>query len=113
MPELVADKLLVEAAIAGDVAAVEHLLLVYYTPLKQHDDQKLPERARRHFESEDILQLVFSQVFRGITHFQPRGDGSFFAWLRTIADNRLVDALRKIDHGGAQRLSLTNLGDTS
>jgi RNA polymerase sigma factor (sigma-70 family) len=52
-------------------------------------------------------------VFRDIGRFQPRGDGSFFAWLRTIADHRLIDALRKLDRGGAHQLSAARFGSSS
>jgi RNA polymerase sigma-70 factor (ECF subfamily) len=113
MSELVAEKALVDAAIAGDVSAVERLLWDYYSPLQRHVEPKIPRHAHRHFGVEDILQLVFSQAFHDIGRFEPRGDGSFFAWLRTIADHRLIDTLRKIDRGDAKQLSLAHFGNTS
>jgi RNA polymerase sigma-70 factor (ECF subfamily) len=111
MSELAGEDDLIEAAVVGNTAAVEHLLWAYYSQLLQHVEQTIPDRARRHFTSEDILQLVFAQAFRDVRRFQPRGDGSFFAWLRTIADHRLIDAVRKLDHGGAQQLSVAQFGD--
>jgi len=113
MSDLVAENALVNAAVAGEALAVEQLLLACYLPLQQHVEHKIPDRARRHFAAEDILQLVFTEAFRDIGRFQPRGDGSFFAWLRGIADHRLIDALRKIDRGDANRLSLGHFGNAS
>ena len=111
MSEVVAEKALLETAVTGDTAAIEQLLLSHYSPLQQYVERKIPDRARRHFTAEDILQLVFSQVFRDIIRFESRGDGSFFAWLRTIADHRLIDALRKIDRGGVHHLSVAQFRD--
>jgi RNA polymerase sigma factor (sigma-70 family) len=45
---------------------------------------------------EDILQDAFSQAFRDITQFNTTADGSFYAWLKAIADHRLADALKRI-----------------
>ena len=113
MAELDAESALVEAAIAGDASAVEQLLWVCYSPLERHIARKIPDHARRHFGAEDILQMAFSQVFRDIGRFEPRGDGSFLAWVRMIADHRLVDTLRKIDRGGATQLSPVKDADAS
>ena len=111
MSELVVEHSVLVAAVGGDASAIEQLLLACYSPLQQHIEHKIPVRARRHFGAEDILQLVFSQAFRDIARFEPRGDGSFFAWLRTIADHRLIDELRKFDRGN--ECSPSNFGNNS
>lgn len=96
---------LINAAVAGDSAAIEELLWSHYSALENYIAPKVPKRADRHFDVEDILQIVFTEVYRNIARFEPRGDGSFFAYLRTIADHRLIDAIRKVDRPGAKQIS--------
>ncbi len=110
MSEFAPESVQVESAIAGDSAALEHLLWSHYGTLERHIAPKISAAARKHFGVEDILQTVFSQAFRDIRKFEPRGDGAFFAWLRTIADHRLIDELRKLDRGGAHQVSNTAFG---
>src|SRR4051812_7142702 len=113
MSQDLSEKPLIESAIAGDVVALQQLLMHHYAALEQHIVARLPARARKHVGADDLLQIVFSQVFRDIQQFVPRSENSFFAWLRTIADNRLIDAIRKIDKGGAHQLSGANFEESS
>lgn len=106
MPEADAEERLVEQAVSGHAPALEQLLWQYYGALEQHIAHKIPSNARKHFGPEDILQTAFTHAFRDIRQFTPRGQGAFYAWLRTIADHRLIDALRKLNHGGMQQLSI-------
>ena len=43
---------------------------------------------------DDILQQAFSDAFRDIARFEERGPGSFYAWLSTIAEHRLQNAIK-------------------
>ncbi|MEX2307360.1 MAG: hypothetical protein WD738_07195 [Pirellulales bacterium] len=88
MTELIAKNNLIHIAVAGDVRAIERLLLAYYSPLPHHIEQEIPDRVRRHFDSEDILQHGFLQVFRDIACFEPRGEG------RCLADKKLLTTAR-------------------
>ena len=78
-----AEQSLLSAAVAGDQAAVQQLLLSYYAPLERHVEPRIPPHARRHFSVDDIVQQVFSQVFRDVQRFEPRGEGV----LRLASDN--------------------------
>lgn len=84
----------IESAIAGDQAALERVLLDHYEPLAQYVAAALPAAIRSVIGTDDIIQEVYSQVFRDIGNFRSREDASFLAWLKTIADNRIRDALR-------------------
>lgn len=105
MSGAIPESTLIEAAVTGDAKAIEQLLLAHYSRLEAHVVAKLPDRARRHFTVEDILQTVFADVFRDVACFTFRGGDSFFAWLRAIADHRLIDALRRIDRFDTNRIS--------
>lgn len=101
-----------EAAIAGSQPAIEQLLLAYYSLLEEYIEKSISGRANRHFSAEDILQVVFSQVFKDIARFEPCRDGAFFGWLKAIADHRIIDAFRKLDRGGGKQISIAQYGDS-
>jgi len=117
MSEPVADDSLIGAAIAGDTAALEQLLLTHFPALERHIEPQMPPDDRRHFSAEDILQDVFVQAFRDIRQCNCRNDVSFFAWLKAIADHRLADAIKRIGRkkrgGDRHQLSRENLAATS
>jgi RNA polymerase sigma-70 factor (ECF subfamily) len=86
---------LVVQAVAGDRLALERLLLLHATRLERHLVPRIPNLLRGVIDENDILQQTFLQAYRDIGSFQPRGQGSFFAWLRSIAENRLFDCIRE------------------
>jgi len=88
---------LVAAAIAGQQAALERLLLAHYDHVARYISARLPARLQATQAVEDILQNTFCQAFRDIAQFQPRGDATFGGWLQTIADHRLHDAIKHHD----------------
>ncbi len=96
MSQSVAEKELVAAAIAGDSAALEQLLFENFSTLERYVEPKIPADVRQHVGAEDLLQDVMTQAFRDIRHFQYRADGGFVAWLKTIADHRTTDTLKRI-----------------
>lgn len=75
-------------------------MLDSYEPLQAHVARHMAPAIQSVVGVDDILQQVFAQVFRDIAKFESRDEGSFFAWLKTIADNRLRDAIR---HQGRQK----------
>ena len=113
MSEDVSEKALIVAAVRGDAVSLQQLLMQHFPALEQHIAQRIPARARKHIGAEDLLQIVFSQAFRDIDRFVDRGEGSFLAWLRKIADNRIIYALRRIDKGGKHQLSGAHFENSS
>ena len=92
-------------AAAGSRPAVERLLLDHYTPLVQHLRPLIPVSAQSVLSVEDILQETFSQAFQDIRTFTPATDKSFGTWLKAIAENRLLDAIKALKRkkrGGGQ-----------
>jgi RNA polymerase sigma-70 factor (ECF subfamily) len=108
---------LIEAAVRGDAGALEQLLLTHFSVLQRHIAPKIPAAARRHLAVEDVLQDTFAQVFRDISQFDSRANGSFLGWLKTIAEHRLADTLKRIrrkKRGGNQhQLSVADVAKTS
>lgn len=95
MSETASEQTLVRQAIAGERLALERLLMMHARRLSQHLEPKIPDMLRGVVDVEDILQQTFLQVFRDIRTFEPAGQGSFYAWLRGIAENRLFDCIRQ------------------
>lgn len=103
------DRTLLNSAVAGDAIAFEHLLLEHFSALRRHIEPQIPRTARRHLAAEDVLQEAFAQAFRDIGRVHATTSGEFFAWLKSIADHRLIDLLRMLRRSkrGGQRLQLS------
>jgi RNA polymerase sigma-70 factor (ECF subfamily) len=95
MNETASEHDLVRRAIAGERLSLERLLLLHARRLSRHLQPAIPSVLRGVVDVDDILQQTFLQVFRDIRTFEPAKQESFYAWLRAIADNRLVDCVRE------------------
>ncbi len=79
----------VARAKAGDPEALEQIFRAFETPV-----YNLARRICRTVEdAEDTLQETFFEVARSIRKF--RGDGSLWAWVRTIASSKALMRLRR------------------
>lgn len=111
MPILESEDKLLPHAIAGDQQALEQLLVACFDELTRYLERKVPSDLGRVVQADDILQQTYCQAFRDIGRFQARAPGAFYHWLRSIADNRLLDAVRTERRqkrgGGWKRLSAT------
>ena len=61
-------------------------VLIHY---KLHPDRHQPE------DVEEILQETFYYAFRNLSQFQYLSPGSFLNWLSRIADNVVIDSVRR------------------
>jgi RNA polymerase sigma-70 factor, ECF subfamily len=85
----------VQQAIAGDKGALTLLLMRHNVRLTEFIEKSFPGYVRSHLSVDDVRQISWEQAFQAIGGFEPRGEGSFFAWMRTIADHRVKDAVRQ------------------
>jgi RNA polymerase sigma-70 factor, ECF subfamily len=114
------DDLLREAK-SGEPLALKRLLLAHGGALRTRVAKGVPPRFRSILAPEDILQETFAEAFRTIGAFEPQGKDAFYRWLSTIADHRLLDAIRALKaarRGGGHapaanvaRSSIANLVD--
>lgn len=80
---------LVARARAGDLGALERLYRVYERPV-----YSLARRLTRASEdAEDVLQETFVEVYRSLGAW--RGEGSLWAWIRTIAASKALMRYRR------------------
>jgi RNA polymerase sigma-70 factor (ECF subfamily) len=96
--DALAEAALLTKAIAGDVSALESLLISRHEQLLRYIERSLPANLQSRVSAEDLLQLTYLQVFKSIQSFEPKGPGAFFAWLKTIASRKLIDATRSNKH---------------
>ena len=86
---------LLHQAAEGDRAAMSQVLLLHYDSLQQHIARRLSGDLEHLVAAADILHQAMVQAAQGIHRFEPRHEGAFLAWLKTIADNLIRDAQRK------------------
>jgi RNA polymerase sigma-70 factor (ECF subfamily) len=92
--EIVEQRELVGRAVAGDAEALERLLLAHCDAVAEHVRPKLVGPMQSLLSVEDILQETFFRAFQQIARFEPKTDQSFLAWLKTIAECRIIDAIK-------------------
>lgn len=88
-------------AIAGDQVALSVLLTELEPLLRRRLEGRTPMDLRSVLDADDLLQDVYSDVFRAITRFRPQDDGAFDRWLATVALRRLRAEIRR--HRAAKR----------
>jgi RNA polymerase sigma-70 factor (ECF subfamily) len=93
----------VAKAVAGDVVALEKLLVTYHDRLRTHINLLIPDDVRASVSADDVLQQTYLSAFRNIHRFEERGAGAFQGWLKVISERKLMDACRS-----RQRENLSN-----
>jgi len=96
MTETQSNKELIARAVAGDEDALVELLLAHHDRLAQHISQKLPVAMQAVIDADDVLQQTYIDAFVAIGRLELRSEKAFFRWLATIADHRLVDAVKSL-----------------
>jgi RNA polymerase sigma-70 factor (ECF subfamily) len=86
---------LIAKAQSGDQQALQRLLFDVYPELEQHLNNRLTGKVRELLSVDDVVQETFTRVFEQIESFQPKGQHSFVAWTKTIANNFITDMARR------------------
>ncbi|MCG3125389.1 MAG: ECF RNA polymerase sigma factor SigD [Phycisphaerae bacterium] len=115
MSDVTPDAELIGRAVAGDTVAVQQLLLRHHARLAGMMAAQIPVDLRAAIGAEDVCQEAYIVVVRELPSFTPRGPESFFAWLATIAERKLVDTIRMLraEKRGGGRVMLTAADRTS
>jgi RNA polymerase sigma-70 factor (ECF subfamily) len=93
-------ELLREAA-SGNDQAVRSLLGLYQGPLLRMVQLRLDRRLRGRVDPDDIIQESYVEAVRRLPDYVEHPPMSFYLWLRFLAGQKLVDALRH--HLGVQK----------
>jgi len=87
-------ELLTEAK-AGKTAAMDALLVASFDPLRAAVAQQMGAAlAKAQLEPEDIIQETYAACWASLTNANFDGFQPFLAWLRQIAENKLIDIQR-------------------
>ncbi len=78
----------------GDAAAREQLLARYWPALRRWARGRLPAMARGIGDTEDLVQVTLLKALDKMSGFEPRGPGSFMAYVRKSLLNRRNDWIR-------------------
>lgn len=90
------DQNILPDAIAGDRAALQRLLQQVGPAVHREISRKIEQRYAGQIDADDVMQVTYLEAFLRIGSFVPNSAGSFAAWLRRIAENNLVDAIRRV-----------------
>ena len=80
----------------GDRTAMGRLLMLHDARLRRHIGRRLTADVRAALSEDDVLQETYIEAYRHIRDFRPQGEDAFYRWLATIADRKLIDAVRRL-----------------
>ncbi len=86
---------LLHQAVAGDRAALSQVLLLHYDSLQRHIGRRISGDLKHLVSADDILHQTMVRAAQAIDKFEPRHEGAFLGWLKTIAGNLIRDAQKK------------------
>ena len=81
---------------AGDEDALTELLQRTGPQVRAVISTLIDARWQNVLDADDVMQVTYLEAFLRITRFEPRGDGSFQAWLLQIARNNVRDAVEEL-----------------
>lgn len=84
----------------GDERARDTLLQRYQPRMRRWAHGRLPNGARGAYETHDLVQEALLQVVNNLHRFNPRHEGAFQGYVRTILSNRIRDLARQATRRG-------------
>ena len=88
---------LLDQAVSGNRDALATLLEQYGPRIRQGLTCQIPPRWQAVLSADDVMQQSYVDAFMDISGFDPRGEGSFIKWLRTLTKRNLLDAIRMLE----------------
>jgi RNA polymerase sigma-70 factor, ECF subfamily len=85
---------------ARDTLLQDTLLQRYYPRLRRWAHGRLSDGARGAYETHDLVQEALLQVVNNLHKFNPRHEGAFQGYVRTILFNRIRDLGRQATRRG-------------
>jgi RNA polymerase sigma-70 factor (subfamily 1) len=111
-----AEERILDRAQAGDTDALVGLLEKHGRAVRQAIAGRIPRRWRSMLSEDDVMQQTYVDAMLGIGRFVYQGEGSFRAWLASLAKCNLLDAVKALEaekRGGGRRRVTEGLGDES
>jgi len=79
----------------GDASARDMLMARFIHPLRRWAHGRLPRGASTLMDTDDLVQIALIRSLQHIEAFDPRKNGAFLAYLRTILMNLVRDEARR------------------
>jgi RNA polymerase sigma-70 factor (ECF subfamily) len=92
---------LVQRANAGDHDALNALCARYLPRLQRWAHGRVPPAARGALQTHDLVQDTLMRVIERLPSFEPRHEGAFQGYVRTVLWNRIRDIARQSQRKGA------------
>jgi RNA polymerase sigma-70 factor (ECF subfamily) len=86
---------LLQRARGGDGAALNSLFDNFRVPLEKYLHAQLPPFVRSFQDTQDAVQEVLIRTFQSLDHYQHKGVGSLWGYMRTIARNYVAESWRE------------------
>ena len=86
---------LLELTRQGDSVARDRLAQRYLPILMRWARGRLPAWARDLSDTDDLVQVTLMKALDKVSGFEPRREGAFLAYLRTILMNQIRDHIRR------------------
>ena len=80
---------------AGDDAARERLFARFLPKLELWAHRRLPHSARGLADTDDLVQVTLVRALNRIDSFEPRREGAFLSYIRTILLNVVREEIRR------------------
>ncbi|NOX57357.1 MAG: sigma-70 family RNA polymerase sigma factor [Planctomycetes bacterium] len=108
---------IITRAVAGNQDALR-ILLEHYGPIVARQiDGRIGRRWRGLLEADDVMQVTYLEAFLQIDRIVGRTGSAFEAWIATMADHNLRDAIRDLSAkkrpNPARRIASVFGGDSS
>lgn len=94
---IASERSLTTAAVSGNNGALTDLLAQYDPDLRRWLGDRVGRRYRSAFDVDDVLQVTYLEAFLRIRQFSPDRNGTLWTWLKRIAENNLLDAIRELN----------------
>ena len=87
---------------AGDAPARERLVSRFLPALSRWAHGRLPSRARGMVDTNDLVQDSLLRALDKVEQFEPRREGAFLSYLRSILMNQIRDEIRRVERRPAR-----------
>ena len=94
MPDSLDYPKLIAKSLSGDRVSLQKLLLSQYERLAEHIGRQIPAPMQSQLSPEDVIQQTVVRAVRHLGQCKAVNEVSFGAWLKTIAENCLIDEIR-------------------
>jgi RNA polymerase sigma-70 factor (subfamily 1) len=86
----------VQLAAAGDLDALQRLVVHYHAPLCGVVERAIEPTLRPYLDPEDVLQEAYVTAFKTVADCTFDGPGGFYKWLEKLAHNQLKPQQRAL-----------------